>query len=162
VHERGHDHDQEQHKPRDEDRRTAAYPAVESAHPRLVLVHCHAATSVVQLPALYEHPFVTSRGSALGRFQRACDHGNVTMAEIAALELPKPVALVNALRLVRLYATAESPKFERAALRWLGRLVTEYPITLDEARVACAWLSALPGPEGDLAATSLSGLAYRR
>jgi hypothetical protein len=57
---------------------------------------------------------------------------------------------------------AESPKFERAALRWLGRLVTEHPVTLDEARVACLWLSALPGPEGDLAATSLSGLAYRR
>ena len=84
------------------------------------------------------------------------------MAELAAKELPKPVALVNALRLVRLYAIAESPKFERAALRWLGRLVTEHEITLDEARVACAWLSALPGQEGDLAASSLSALAYRR
>lgn len=83
------------------------------------------------------------------------------MAELAALELPKPMALVNALRLLRLYATSESPKFERAALRWLGRLVSEHEVTLDEARVACAWLSALPGPEGDLAATSLSALAYR-
>jgi hypothetical protein len=67
------------------------------------------------------------------------------MAELAAKELPKPVSLINALRLMRLYATAESPKFERAALRWLGRLVSEHEITLDEARVACSWLSALPG-----------------
>ena len=45
---------------------------------------------------------------AQGRFQKACDHGHVEMAEHAAHELPKPVSLVNALRLVRLYATAES------------------------------------------------------
>ena len=60
-----------------------------------------------------------------------CERGDVTMAELAAVELPKPVSLINALYLVRLYATAESPKFERAAIRWLARLVTEQRVTLD-------------------------------
>ena len=91
-----------------------------------------------------------------------CERGNVKMAELAALELTQPVALNNALLLLRLYAIAESPKFERAALRFLVRLLAETPITLSEARVACDWLSALPGLEGDLAATSLSGLMFRR
>lgn len=35
------------------------------------------------------------------------------------------VSLEDALRLVHLYAEKESPKFERAAMRWLGRYLTE-------------------------------------
>ena len=46
------------------------------------------------------------------------------MAEDAARELPN-LPLEEALQLVRLYAERGSPKFERAALRWLERYLVE-------------------------------------
>ena len=46
------------------------------------------------------------------------------MAEDAARELPN-LPLEDALQLVQLYAERGSPKYEKAALRWLGRYLTE-------------------------------------
>jgi hypothetical protein len=46
------------------------------------------------------------------------------LAEDAARELPK-LALEDALQLVHFYAERRSPKFEKAALRWLERYLTE-------------------------------------
>jgi hypothetical protein len=46
------------------------------------------------------------------------------MAEDAARELPN-LPLDDALQLVRLYAERGSPKYEKAALRWLERYLTE-------------------------------------
>ena len=46
------------------------------------------------------------------------------MAEDAARELAN-LPLEDALALVRLYAENESPKFEKATLRWLERYLTE-------------------------------------
>jgi hypothetical protein len=46
------------------------------------------------------------------------------MAEDAARELPN-LSLEDALQLVKLYGEKESPKFERAALRWLERYLSE-------------------------------------
>ena len=46
------------------------------------------------------------------------------MAEDAARELPD-LPLEDALQLVHLYAEQESPKYERAALRWLERYLVE-------------------------------------
>jgi hypothetical protein len=46
------------------------------------------------------------------------------MAEDAARELPN-LPLEEALQLVRLYAERGSPKFERAAMRWLERYLSE-------------------------------------
>jgi hypothetical protein len=46
------------------------------------------------------------------------------MAEDAARELPD-LPLEDALQLVHLYAERGSPKYERAALRWLERYLTE-------------------------------------
>jgi hypothetical protein len=46
------------------------------------------------------------------------------MAEDAARELPN-LPLEDALQLVRLYAEKDSPKFEKAALRWLARFLVE-------------------------------------
>jgi hypothetical protein len=48
------------------------------------------------------------------------------MAEDAARELPN-LSLEDALQLVQLYAENESPKYERAAMRWLERYLTEGP-----------------------------------
>jgi hypothetical protein len=46
------------------------------------------------------------------------------MAEDAGRELPS-LSLEDALQLVRLYGECESPKYERAALRWLERYLIE-------------------------------------
>jgi hypothetical protein len=46
------------------------------------------------------------------------------MAEDAARELSK-LPLEEALQLVHLYAERGSPKFEKAAIRWLERYLTE-------------------------------------
>jgi hypothetical protein len=46
------------------------------------------------------------------------------MAEDAARELPN-LPLEDALQLVHLYAQKESPKYEKAALRWLERYLVE-------------------------------------
>jgi hypothetical protein len=46
------------------------------------------------------------------------------MAEDAARELPS-LSLEEALQLVHLYSERGSPKYERAALRWLERYLTE-------------------------------------
>jgi hypothetical protein len=46
------------------------------------------------------------------------------MAEDAARELPN-LALEDALQLVHLYAERGSPKYEKAALRWLERYLAE-------------------------------------
>jgi hypothetical protein len=46
------------------------------------------------------------------------------MAEDAARELPN-LPLEDLLQLVHLYAHRGSPKYERAAMRWLERYLTE-------------------------------------
>ncbi len=46
------------------------------------------------------------------------------MAEDAACELPK-LPLEDALQLVHLYAERGSPKYEKAAMRWLECYLTE-------------------------------------
>jgi len=46
------------------------------------------------------------------------------MAEDAARDLPH-LTLEDALQLVHLYAERGSPKYEKAALRWLERYLTE-------------------------------------
>lgn len=58
------------------------------------------------------------------RFTRAIERRALWAAEDAARELPH-LALDDALQLVRLYADRGSPKFERAALRWLARYLAE-------------------------------------
>jgi hypothetical protein len=105
-----------------------------------------------------EHVFVTSQGSASGRFQRACDRGQVMQAEMAAREMGW-VSLIHALSLVVLYARVESPKFEPAAVRWLARLALEgRDVGLDEIQLAAAALECLRGPRHERAAKTLSSL----
>jgi hypothetical protein len=85
---------------------------------------------------------VTSRGHPYAEFQRALKNGNVWVAEAVARELPK-VSLEDALRLVHLYAKKESPKFERAAMRWLERYITESsPRLTDFVKAATALAQA--------------------
>ena len=67
---------------------------------------------------------VTTQPNAHVRFRRAIERRALWMAEDAARELPN-LRLEDALQLVRLYAEQESPKFEKAAMRWLERYLTE-------------------------------------
>lgn len=56
------------------------------------------------------------------------------------------VALGDALGLLALYASEGSPKYEKAATRWLARLALENDdVTLHDMRLAAAALAALPG-----------------
>jgi len=62
--------------------------------------------------------------------QRALKNGNLWVAEAVAHDLPRPLPLEDALKLVYLYAEKESPKYERAAMKFLRRYLDEKEPTL--------------------------------
>jgi hypothetical protein len=75
--------------------------------------------------------FVTAEPHAHARFRRAIERRALWLAEDAARELPK-LPLEDALQLVHLYAERGSPKYEKAALRWLSRYLDEHSPTLHQ------------------------------
>ena len=80
--------------------------------------------------------FVTSEGHPGARLQRALAAGNLVAAEQAAFEVAF-VPLADARALVELYAEKGDRKFERAALKYLTRYLTEAnPSLADVAQVA--------------------------
>ena len=68
--------------------------------------------------------FVTAQPKSHVRFRRAIERRALWLAEDAARELPH-LPLEDLLQLVHLYAERGSPKYEKAALRWLDRYLTE-------------------------------------
>jgi len=70
-----------------------------------------------------EHTFLTAQPHAHVRFRRAIEQRALWLAEDAARELPN-LPLEDLLQLVHLYAERGSPKYERAAMRWLERYIT--------------------------------------
>jgi len=58
------------------------------------------------------------------RFRRAIERRSRWMAEDAARELPN-LPLEDALHLVKRYAERGSPKYEKAAMRWLELYLVE-------------------------------------
>jgi hypothetical protein len=79
------------------------------------------------------------------RFDHACERGDVFQAELAAREIGH-MSLANALRLVCLYAAADSEKFEAAAVKFVGRLIVERrDTTLASIHLAAAALAELRG-----------------
>ena len=108
-----------------------------------------------------EHAFVGNAGSIHADFQRALDQRNVMRAEAAARQLPV-LTLDKALRLLFLYAEADPLKYDRAALRWLARYVTEgKAVSLLKAQMALAALAELRAGEREAAAKMLTELARR-
>jgi hypothetical protein len=106
-------------------------------------------------PCVCEHAFVTSQGSAHGRFQRAVDRGNLDQAEMAARELGN-LSLIDALSLVVLYARTGSPKFEPAAVRWLACLGVEgRDVRIADLQLAAAALACLKGGRRERAEKTL-------
>ena len=89
-----------------------------------------------------EHSFVTSQGSAHGRFTRAIQQRNLWAAETSLRELGT-VSLEDALGYLDLLAEQKPEKLERAAVRWHGRLETEAPLTMAESQLALAALASL-------------------
>lgn len=81
---------------------------------------------------------MTAEAHAHVRYRRAIERRALWAAEDAARELPN-LPLEDALQLVHLYAEKESPKFEAAAKRWLGRYLEERsPTLLDFAQMAAS------------------------
>jgi len=72
------------------------------------------------------------------------------------------MALHYALDLLALYGEVQSDKFEKAAVRWLGRLFTEEPMPLGTAAHAVELVAALRGPAASEAAEALQQLAWPR
>ena len=85
---------------------------------------------------------MTSQGRPHARFQRAFKTGRASIAWNAALEL-QHVDLQDALILVLL--VRGEPRFDRASVRWLGRLCLEVPgVTLGQLLLIASALMGLP------------------
>ena len=88
---------------------------------------------------------MTAQGSPRTRFARAVEKGSLRLAELAALEMRGGLTLEEALDLVCLYAREPSPRYERAAVRFLARLADEHSgLRLSELQLAAATLADLP------------------
>jgi len=85
---------------------------------------------------------VTAEAHAHVRFRRAIERRALWMAEDAARELPN-MALEDALQLVHLYAERGSPKYEKAAMRWLERYLTDSTPSLETFRKVVEELATL-------------------
>jgi hypothetical protein len=90
---------------------------------------------------------VSNAGSPYSRFQRALTTGNLTIIRAAAAELPS-IRLDDALQVCVLLRDREPDRYERAAVRWIGRFCVERPqVTLedvDQARAAFALMRRDP------------------
>jgi hypothetical protein len=110
---------------------------------------------------LWEHPFVTSQGSAYMRFRRALERRNVTEALSGASEL-QHVGLAEALEPWLLLRDKAPERYARAALRWHGRLCREVDVSLEEAQATLAALVLMAGERKGNAAFALADLLSRR
>jgi hypothetical protein len=105
--------------------------------------------------------FVTSQGSPYGRFRRALDRKNATIALAAATELDH-ISLPDALELVLLLID-DPRRFRRAALRWHARYCGELSdVGFEEAHAVLACLAGLAGRRPKAAAAALAELVHRR
>jgi len=87
---------------------------------------------------------MTSDGSPYARFRRALETGNELLVLGAARELPQ-IALDDALRICLVLRDGDPRRYERAAVRWLGRFALETgAVTIRDLRAAAAALEALP------------------
>lgn len=102
--------------------------------------------------------FLTPQGNPRVRFERAVKSRNLFLAETAAFEM-KALTLEDALSLVVLYAEADDDKFEKAAVKWLGRLLLERPMPLAIAAQSVELVAKLRGPGAQWAAPALETLA---
>jgi hypothetical protein len=87
---------------------------------------------------------MTSDGNPYSRFRRALATGNEALVTAAALELPR-IALDDALRICLVLRGGDAGRYERAAVRWLGRFALEARgATIEDLRSAAEALGMLP------------------
>jgi hypothetical protein len=94
---------------------------------------------------------MTSDGSPYPRFKRALATGNLNLIRAAAAELPW-IGLSDALEICLLLRDHVDDRYERAAVRWLGRFALEArSVTIEALQMAAAALQALPAqPEASM------------
>src|SRR5262249_36991727 len=86
---------------------------------------------------------MTAEGRPYARFRRALDVRSVMQAETAARELGR-LGLLDALDYLTLLAAEAPDRYDRAARKWLARLLAESPaLTLDEATAALGCLRGI-------------------
>ena len=92
---------------------------------------------------------MTSDGNPYARFRRALDTGNETLVVAAARELPQ-ISLNDALRICLVLRGGDRERYERAAVRWLGRFALEgRGVTIGDLRAAAEALALLPERAGE-------------
>lgn len=88
-------------------------------------------------------------GTAYARFRRALETGNETLVIAAARELPQ-IALDDALRICLVLRAGDPVRYERAAVRWLGRFALEArSVSMRDLRAAADALAVLPSSPGE-------------
>lgn len=94
---------------------------------------------------------MTGRSRPIIRLQRSLDKGDLRTALVEAREFAvdgRPLPLDVALGICVLMAEHSDGRFERAAIRWIGRFLAETTgISLEAARVLVDGFDALPDPE---------------
>ena len=94
--------------------------------------------------------------SPLALLHHALERGSLIQAEAAARECGR-LELQDALRLVLLFLRKRDGRYERAAIKWLGRVLAEHPaIGFEHAEDAVGALKALGGPYGNVARARLA------
>jgi hypothetical protein len=103
---------------------------------------------------------LTSQGSPYTIFKRALRRGDLAGIRAAAAELPR-VPLDDAFAICLLILEQQPTRYERAALRWLGRLLAErHHLALRHAELTAGHLAALADPaRARSAAVALAALA---
>ena len=97
------------------------------------------------------------KGSPYATFRRCLETRKLSIILPAAAEL-QWVNLADSLEILTLMAQDGDPRFDRAAVRWIGRVLTETPpMTLKELRWVVALVEQLPRCK-----ESLSRIAQRR
>jgi hypothetical protein len=103
---------------------------------------------------------MSEQGGPYTIFRRALERGSLVGVRAAVHNLPAAPPLDDALVICRLLLDQEPERYERAAVRWLGRLLLEQEgVSLRNAELAAAYLSAWGDPaRRDEATEALGGL----
>ena len=100
-------------------------------------------------------------GDSPRKIERAIHRRHVLAAEMAAREM-SGLCLADALMLCELLANADPQRYERAALRWLERLINERLPPLTEVALAASALAELRHGRRNIGVETLKQLLRRR
>lgn len=105
--------------------------------------------------------FVGNAGSPHARLQRALDREDLPGAHAAAVDLGR-VTLADALRILLLIARKDPDRFERAAVRFIGRVASETPtLRLHELTLLVGAVAGLQDLAPQLALETIACVADR-